>query len=145
MKKLKIIAVAVSVLLTYTIPAVITMADSTAAPAPVGQSAPAPLHLRITAYSSSEDETDSTPFITASGKTVRDGIVATNLLPLGTKVRIPELFGDKVFVVEDRMSPRFQKTIDIWMQTKAKAIYFGLHYANVIVVSDSPTNELTLK
>ena len=37
----------------------------------------------LTAYSSSVDETDDTPFITASGKHVRDGIVATNFLPFG--------------------------------------------------------------
>lgn len=58
------------------------------------------LPMRITAYSSSVDETDGTPFITANGARVRDGIVATNLLPFGTKIKIPSLFGGKVFVLK---------------------------------------------
>ena len=61
------------------------------------------IKMTITAYSSTPEQTDSTPFVTASGSMVRDGIVANNLLSFGTKVKIPELYGDKVFVVEDRM------------------------------------------
>jgi len=45
----------------------------------------------ITAYSSTVDQTDDTPFITANGSFVRDGIVANNMLPFGTKIKIPEL------------------------------------------------------
>src|SRR3990167_1248447 len=41
-------------------------------------------YVTITAYSSTPEETDSTPFITASGTHVRDGVVAANFLPLGT-------------------------------------------------------------
>lgn len=93
------------------------------------------LQLTITAYSSAPDETDDTPFITASGEHVRDGIVATNLLPFGTKVKIPALFGDKVFVVEDRMHPRMTNRLDIWMPTKSDAKRFGLHQAEIIILS----------
>src|SRR5437868_1496729 len=39
---------------------------------------------KITAYSSTEDQTDDSPFITASGAHVADGIVAANFLPLHT-------------------------------------------------------------
>ena len=74
-----------------------------------------PLFMKVTAYSSSPDETDNTPFITASGKTVRDGVVATNVLPFGTKIKIPSLFGDKIFTVEDRMHRRMKNVMDIWM------------------------------
>src|SRR3989338_6396754 len=35
----------------------------------------------VTAYSSSPDETDDTPFITASGGDVRDGVMAAYFLP----------------------------------------------------------------
>lgn len=90
--------------------------------------------IYITAYSSSEDETDSTPFITASGTEVRDGIVATNALPMGTNVRIPELFGDKIFVVEDRMHHRFKDRLDIWMPSKAEALRFGKKLAEVEIL-----------
>lgn len=96
------------------------------------------LHLRVTAYTSLPDETDSTPFITASGETVRDGIIANNLLPFGTKVMIPALFGTKVFVVEDRMNVKMKNSLDIWMPTYGKAIYFGVHYnTEIIVISTS--------
>ncbi len=79
-----------------------------------------------TAYSSSIAETDSDPFITASGKRVRDGIIANNLLPFGTKVRLPGLFGDKVFVVEDRMNKRKSNyQIDIWFSSRREALNFG--------------------
>ena len=80
----------------------------------------------ITAYSSTIEETDDTPFITASGKTVEDGIVANNLLPFGTEVRIPEIYGDKIFVVEDRMhSKKGYYHLDIWFADTQQAKDFG--------------------
>ena len=81
--------------------------------------------LYVTGYSSTPEQTDDTPFITASGKTVRDGIVATNLLPLGTKIKIPEFYGNKVFVVEDRMHPRKHYMVDIWFASYQDAKEFG--------------------
>lgn len=80
----------------------------------------------VTAYSSSVDETDDTPFITASGEYVGDGIVAANFLPFGTKIRIPEIFGDKIFVVKDRMASRHTERVDIWFETKELAKEFGM-------------------
>lgn len=81
----------------------------------------------VTAYSSRVEETDSTPFITASGTRVRDGIVAANWLPFGAKVRIPEYFGDKVFTVEDRMNKRNKgNSIDIWFNNTKEALRFGV-------------------
>jgi 3D (Asp-Asp-Asp) domain-containing protein len=80
----------------------------------------------VTGYSSTEDQTDSDPFITAAGTWVRDGIIANNFFPLGTKIKIPELFGDKVFVVEDRMSwEKGNYHIDIWFPDYWQALNFG--------------------
>lgn len=93
--------------------------------------------LWVTAYSSTPEETDDTPFITASGSYVRDGIVATNLLPFGTKVKIPEHFGDKVFIVEDRMHSRKTENLDIWMPTKYDALRFGITKTKVLVLKDN--------
>lgn len=90
----------------------------------------------ITAYSSTPDQTDETPFETALGTKVRDGIVATNMLPFGTKVRFPKLFGDKVFVVEDRMHVRKVNFIDIWMPKRTDAMRFGISYSDVQIVTD---------
>ncbi len=89
--------------------------------------------VKITAYSSTLDQTDDTPFIMASGKHVYVGAVASNFLPLGTKVKFPELFGDRVFVVEDRMNKRFNDRIDIWMPSKTEAKNFGLKKTEVLV------------
>jgi 3D (Asp-Asp-Asp) domain-containing protein len=89
----------------------------------------------ITAYSSTPEETDDTPFITASNKHVADGIVANNMLPFGTKIRIPELYGDKIFVIEDRMNRRKSDYhIDIWMPTKSSAINFGVKTAEIEIL-----------
>ncbi len=91
----------------------------------------------ITAYSSSIWETDDTPFITASGSTVRDGIVANNLLPFGTKVRIPDLYGNKVFVVEDRMNSRVgYHHLDIWFPERYQALEFGAKTGHIEVLKN---------
>lgn len=87
----------------------------------------------ITAYSSTVDQTDDTPFITANGTQVRDGIIAANFLAFGTRVRIPELYGDKVFYVTDRMHERFSNRVDIWMETREEAVEFGVRVAIVEV------------
>jgi 3D (Asp-Asp-Asp) domain-containing protein len=89
-----------------------------------------------TAYSSSVDETDSNPFITASGAHVRDGIIAANFLKIGTKVKIPNLYGDKIFVVEDRMAPKNSHKIDIWMSSKSQALQFGVKKAEIVVLEN---------
>lgn len=87
----------------------------------------------ITGYSSSYDETDYDPWITAYNTIARDGIAASNALPYGTKIRIPKLFADKVFIIEDKMNSRFGgNNIDIWFPTKEKAKEFGV-YRDVLV------------
>jgi len=91
-------------------------------------------HVSITAYSSEPEQTDSTPFITASGAHVRPGVAAANFLPLGTAIRIPELFGDRVFIIEDRMNKRFSNKVDIWFPEKSQAKIFGLQRATIEVL-----------
>lgn len=96
------------------------------------------IQVVVTAYSSTEDQTDSTPFDTASGKKVRDGIIANNMLPFGTKVRIPQLYGDKIFTVEDRMHSRKGKYhIDIWFPEYKQAKQFGAKWNIKIEVLES--------
>ncbi|MDD3098617.1 MAG: hypothetical protein PHU82_02235 [Candidatus Pacebacteria bacterium] len=83
--------------------------------------------ISVTAYSSTPDQTEGDPFITASGARVYDGVLAANFLPFGTKVRLPELFEDKIFIVEDRMNSRFKDTrIDIWFPDRQSAKEFGI-------------------
>jgi 3D (Asp-Asp-Asp) domain-containing protein len=86
----------------------------------------------VTAYSSTPEETDDTPFITASGTQTRDGVIASNLLPFGTKIRIPEYFGSKIFIVEDRMNARVSDfTIDVWFPSSWQARQFGVKYTYI--------------
>ena len=91
--------------------------------------------VSASAYSSSVDETDDTPFITAAGTYVRDGIVAANFLPMGTAIKIPALYGNKIFVVEDRMNKRYNLNVDLWFPSKALAKQFGRKTIKIEIVS----------
>lgn len=91
------------------------------------------VYVTVTAYSSTPDQTDDSPFTTANGTRVRDGIVAANFLRFGTRVRLPDYSGDKVFVVTDRMHPRFSDRMDIWMETREAAQQFGIRRLKVEV------------
>lgn len=92
--------------------------------------------LFVTAYSSTVDQTDSTPFITASGSHVRDGIVAANFLRFGAKVRFPDIYGDKIFVVEDKMNSRYPYRVDIWMRSREEAKEFGAKIVLIEVIKE---------
>lgn len=91
------------------------------------------LHVLATAYTSQSSLTDASPFITATGETAHDGIIATNILPIHTKVSI----NSKVFTVEDRMNSRYDHTmiIDIWMPTLEDARAFGVRPVYVKIES----------
>lgn len=87
-----------------------------------------------TAYSSTPDQTDDTPFVTAWNTRVRDGIIAANFLPFGTEIRIPEIFGDKIFVVEDRMHQRYFYRVDVWFPERSLAKEFGVKKVTIEVI-----------
>lgn len=71
--------------------------------------------VAATAYSSDIHQTDAYPFRPAMAMDFRDVVaqkgevncIAHNDLRLGTEVRFPELFGDKVYTVCDRMNARY--------------------------------------
>jgi 3D (Asp-Asp-Asp) domain-containing protein len=92
----------------------------------------------ITAYNSEPGQTDDSPCITANGFNLCEhGIedtVAANFLPFGAKVRIPELYGDRVFIVRDRMNSKHYDKVDIWMTEKADARNFGVQTAIIEVL-----------
>lgn len=92
--------------------------------------------ITATAYSSTIDQCDNSPFIAASGMRVHDGMVAANFLKFGTRVRFPDYFGDKIFVVEDRMNKRFSDRVDIWMNTKEEALNFGIRKVRVEILQN---------
>ena len=86
------------------------------------------IYVNVSAYNSIKHQTDDSPYVTAVGTPVRDGIVAANFLPIGTVVRIPDKFGDKLFVVEDRMNERFSFQVDVWMADHNEAKKFGMQF-----------------
>ena len=93
----------------------------------------------FTAYNSEVGQCDSTPCITANGFDVckhdKEDTIAMNGIKFGTKIRIPELFGDRVFVVRDRMNARYgSNRADIWMKDKKDAKQFGVQVARVEVL-----------
>lgn len=90
----------------------------------------------VTGYSSSVAQCDATPFITASGERVREGVAAANFLPFGTKFKIPSLFGDQVFEVQDRMAGRHWGRIDIWFSSYLRAKFFGARKLEVKVLEN---------
>lgn len=93
-------------------------------------------NVSITGYSSTIDQTNSEPFLTASGEWVRDGVIAANFLSFGSRVRIPQLFGDKIFTVQDRMNPRYTDRIDIWFPSRQQAQNFGFKYATIEILEE---------
>lgn len=89
------------------------------------------VQAEVSAYTSTPGQTDDSPFIAATGKRVHDGMIAVNDLPFGTKIKIPAIYGDKVFLVEDRMNRRYscqtsKCNMDVWLDTtRAEALKFG--------------------
>jgi 3D (Asp-Asp-Asp) domain-containing protein len=114
-------------------------------------------YVVATAYSSDPWQTDSTPCLPAmqfdlckyfENYGIEDTIAA-NFLALGTQVRFPELYGDKIFVVRDRMNARYNgaNRIDFWIgsvtpdtqeiisEAKNKAKAFGVKQIKMEVYS----------
>ena len=86
------------------------------------------MRVTVTAYTNDPAETqDEYPGMTASGTYTRPGVAASNDLPFGTKFKVPKLFGDRIFTIEDRMNTRFNGTnyVDVWFASKTQAIQFG--------------------
>ncbi len=90
--------------------------------------------VATTAYTSDPGETDASPFTTANGTRVYDGVIAANFLKFGTRVRIPDQFGNKVFVVHDRMNARYTQRVDIWMTTKSEAFKWGVRRVKIEIL-----------
>jgi 3D (Asp-Asp-Asp) domain-containing protein len=92
----------------------------------------------MTAYTSEAAQTDASPCTTANGFNVcNHGVedtVAANFLPFGAKVKIPDLFGDRVFIVRDRMNSRYSERVDVWMKEKPDAMKFGVRTARIVVL-----------
>ena len=102
-----------------------------------------------TAYNSDVKQTDSTPFITASGELVRDGTLALSrdmiraenemMERMGYNPAAAISYGDTVdliyvrrMVVHDTMNRRYTRRADIWMDSHSDALAWGVR--NVFIV-----------
>jgi len=101
----------------------------------------------ITSYNSDAGQCDSDPCTTANMFNVCEhGIedtIAANFLKFGTKVRIPELFGNRIFVVRDRMNTRYPDRVDVWMLNKEDSKNFGVRRARIEVVIEKDPELIT--
>ncbi len=112
--------------------------------------------LRATGYNSLRSQTDSTPFITATGARTRVGVIAISRdllakdIPYGSLVRIKDLgsyyngrgYGkfqawldrQELFIVEDTLHPRKRQQVDVWFETMSEALNWGVRQVEVEVV-----------
>lgn len=92
----------------------------------------------MTAYNSEVGQTDNSPCITANGFNVckhgQEDTIAANFLKFGTKVKIPDLYGNRIFVVRDRMNKKHPNRVDIWMKDRTSALKFGVKTAKIQVI-----------
>ena len=89
---------------------------------------------KITAYCSCSRCCNKSDGITASGKPAKDGYVACNWLPFGTKLKID----GRIYTVQDRGAKSLFgdkknhiKHVDIWMKSHKEARNFGIKYLKV--------------
>ena len=94
--------------------------------------------VTVTAYSPTEEECDSDPYITAYQKPVKEGTIAISRdleeefgWRLGDRIHLKGL---GVFVVWDRMHPKWKKKVDIFFNDTEKAVSFGVKQAKVLKV-----------
>jgi 3D (Asp-Asp-Asp) domain-containing protein len=98
--------------------------------------------VKATAYSSEVAQTDSTPFVTATGTRVRPGVIALSrdllrTFPYGSRVTLQDSAGvlnGRVFIVEDTMNARLRNTIDIWMGSRSQALQWGSRTVRITAV-----------
>lgn len=89
----------------------------------------------VTAYSSTVEETDETPFISADGNQVYDGLIACpRKYGFGTLFRIE----GKIYRCGDRMNQKYDDRFDIWKASKEDAIHYGIQTLSTEIVELSP-------
>ncbi len=123
---------------------------------PKGPPATPTYTVRATGYNSAVNQTDSTPFITATGARTRFGIIAASRdllaqdVPYGSLVRLRDLgeFDDglgrgtfqdlldqqDVFIVEDTLHRRKRQQIDVWFESYRQATQWGIRRVELEVI-----------
>lgn len=88
--------------------------------------------MKCSAYTSAPNEGGAYAY---SGQRLKDGMVAADLklYPIGTKIFIPKL--NKVFTVTDTGSAIRNQRLDIWMNSKQKALNWGVQTLDVYILN----------
>ena len=88
--------------------------------------------MKCSAYTSAPNEGGVYAY---NGQRLRDGMVAADLklYPIGTKIFIPKL--NKVFTVTDTGSAIRNQRLDIWMNSKQKALNCGVQTLDVYILN----------
>jgi 3D (Asp-Asp-Asp) domain-containing protein len=96
--------------------------------------------VKVTAYNPVRSQTDDSPFVTASNKRVKVGMVA---LSRDLEREFGFAFGDTVylhgfgsFVFEDRMHRRKKRHVDILMLDSMEARRFGVKNSYLLVLEN---------
>ena len=98
--------------------------------------------IDLSAYNSEPNQTDSTPWTTASGKSCKLGVIALSRDLLSEYTEgAPFSFGDKILVikiygifdVEDTMHKRKNMQGDIWKMERKDAYKFGIDEGVIII------------
>jgi 3D (Asp-Asp-Asp) domain-containing protein len=104
--------------------------------------------VTLTAYSSTEDQCNEEPHITASNRPVRIGIIAVSFdimeelgLTFGQRVLIP---GHGLFQVQDRMNRRWHRRVDIWHNDREAAMLFGRQQGTMLWIEGREAAEIEL-
>lgn len=92
------------------------------------------VRILVTGYSSTRDQCDDDPLITASNQPVRQGIIALSRdLLKRYDPQAPFSWGDRVhlsgvgdFTVADSMNERYTRRADIWFPDRASARQWGI-------------------
>ena len=91
--------------------------------------------ISATAYNSTVSQCDASPCIAARGFNLcehnEEDVIAANFLPIDAEVRFPELYGDKIFTVVDRMHPRYNYRVDFWKKDLQEAKEFGVRRVKI--------------
>lgn len=93
--------------------------------------------VTLTAYNAHAAQTDSTPWLSACGRTGARGpqvAVSRDLLrehPCGSRVQLFVAGRWRTYTVWDTMNARFTNRIDILMGTYRQAVNFGVRQGNV--------------
>ena len=88
--------------------------------------------MKCSAYTSAPNEGGAYAY---NGQRLRDGMVAADLklYPIGTQIFIPKL--NKVFTVTDTGSAIRNQRLDIWMNSKQKALNWGVQTLDVYILN----------